>query len=356
MTDPSIFIGQVLNDYEVLDCIGQGAFSFVYEARHLPSGTLVAAKVLKPDATMEQNREFDSEGELLVRLSGARRVVNILDTQVSPLTVVLAGTGASMSVSARFHILELASGCLEQLLAHLDQLPWRERLRLYRDVVLGIHQMHCQAVVHRDLKSSNCLLFDERFNTVTAKVNDLGRARDLSRTRGAAQQAYEFGRGDLRFAPPEMLWQLGTDHPDCHRRADLYGLGSLLFELATGHGITALALFPRISTIQADVVLPPQERQKQYGGRSDEIRSWFDTACVLASSGIPPVIREPALTLIRQLCDPDPVMRLPKTGPGRRAPATSDLNWLLRRVDILSKALSNAEAQSRRLARKKGIK
>ncbi len=353
MSDHGFFLGQTLNDVEILAFKGEGAFSFVYEACHIPSDIHVAVKVLKPNANFEQIREFDNEGQLLVKLSGANHVVNILDSQTADLQVVLAGIGTPMTVTARFHVLELATNCLNQLVAHLDIIPWLERLRLYRNVVLGVHQMHVASIVHRDLKTSNCLLFEKRMRQVVAKVNDLGRSRDLAQTAGAQPHHYQFGRGDPDFAPPEMLWQLGIDEPNSHRQADLYGLGSVLYELTTGQGITAVALFPRVPTIQADLVLPERERRHQYRGRLDEIRSWFESAHTLAIPAIPLPIRNQTLGLLRQLCDPDPMMRLPHVASWKKVLRVTDLNWLLNRVDILIKTLSNAEDQAERLARKK---
>jgi len=351
VTDP--FVGQTLNGYEITRYKGQGAFSLVYEANHVASGTPVAIKLLKPGAVPEQIREFDNEGDLLVALSGAANVVNILDTQTCPLTVTLTGSTIPMTIVARFHVLELADGCLDELVARIDQIPWNERLSLYRDVVLGVHQMHCGSVVHRDVKSSNCLLFEKPMQTLMAKVNDLGRARDLRRSAIASAIHYRTGRGDPNFMPPELLWQLGRDDAVTHRSADLYGLGSLMYELVTGQGLTSVAIFPRAHVLHADLALPDARRSLQYRARHDELRSWIESALAIAEPGIPKAITWPTVDLIRQLCNPDPLLRFPKVIGGKRRPLPADLNWLLRRTDILIKTLSNAEAQRIREGRKK---
>jgi hypothetical protein len=189
-------------------------------------------------------------------------------------------------------------------------------------------------------------------NSVVAKVSDLGRARDLTENGVASLLHYRVGRGDPNFRPPEMLWQIGEDDPHSHRRADVYGLGSLLFELITGQGITSLALAPRFSLIQSDLLLPVDQRKSRYRSRLNEIRSWYEIAYVSASPEIPKSIRFETLELLRQVCDPDPGARYPKSGFGqRRLPA--DMNWLLRRVDILIKRMEVAEAQSRKLSLRK---
>lgn len=209
MIDPAFFLGRVLNDYDVLSFRGQGAFSLVYEARHLPTSSIVALKILKPTANLDQIREFENEGHLLLNLSGATRVVNILDTGTAFLPVTAAPGAGTTPIPVRYHALELAAGCLDEVVANLATIPWVERLALYRDVVLGAHQMHLHVVMHRDLKSSNCLLFEAGAKVLQAKVTDLGRGRDLSQPALAAAVLYRVGRGDPNFWPPEMFWSLG---------------------------------------------------------------------------------------------------------------------------------------------------
>jgi serine/threonine protein kinase len=334
-----MFLGQTLNDYQFVRFLGEGAFSLVFAATHLPSGTEVAIKVLNLRATPDQLHEFQNEERLLVKMSGAEHVVDIYDSQVAQMDVVLQASGLPTSIDVHFHVLELADGSVDHLVAQLGNVPWGERLALYRDLVLGVHQMHSNAIVHRDLKSANCLLIAKRMNVILAKVSDLGRARDLTEDGVASILHYRVGRGDRSYAPPEMIWCLGKDDPLSHRLADLYGLGSLLFEFTTGQGITSLALAPQYSLIQFDLRLPEDQRKRQFGARQNEVRAWFETAYVSAGPEIPKEIRFETLTLLRQLCDPDPMSRLPKIAPGQRLRLPTDLNWLLRRIDILIKRL-----------------
>lgn len=339
MSDEMMFLGQTLNDYRFVRYLGEGAFSLVFAATHIPSGTDVAIKVLNLRATPDQLHEFQNEERLLFKLSGAEHVVDIFDSQVAQMDVVLQASGLPTSIDVHFHVLELADGSVDHLVARLGNVPWSERLALYRDLALGVHQMHSNSIVHRDLKSANCLLIAKRMNVILAKVSDLGRSRDLTEDGVASILHYRVGRGDRSYAPAEMIWCLGKDDPLSHRLGDLYGLGSLLYEFTTGQGITALALAPQYSSIQSDLSLPEDQRRQRYAARQNEIRAWFETAYASASPQIPMAIRHETLTLLRQLCDPDPMSRLPKIAPGQRLRLPTDLNWLLRRVDILIKRL-----------------
>ena len=160
-------------------------------------------KVLKPDAAVhpESAVEFDHEGELLEALRKSRNVVELLDSDSSSITVTVNETPLPMLVS--FHVMELADAALSELLLLRHEVDWTVKLRLFRDVVAGIHQMHVKGIVHRDLKASNVLLFDTKKRRPTAKVSDLGRSRDLSRPPRFGQHAYAAGRGDRSDAPSE---------------------------------------------------------------------------------------------------------------------------------------------------------
>ena len=118
---------------------------------------LVAVKVLKPDAAVHPASavEFDHEGELLEALGRSRNVVGLLDSDSSTIDVSVDGTPLPLPI--RFHVMELADGALSELLPVRHELDWADKLRFFRDVVAGVHQMHVKKMVHRDLKASNVL-------------------------------------------------------------------------------------------------------------------------------------------------------------------------------------------------------
>jgi serine/threonine protein kinase len=274
MFDPGILVNQDLDGYLVVAPIGSGAFSYVYEAIHVATGTRVALKVLKFGAGLEQRREFSNEAQLLVALSSSSRVIDIVNSLTVNWSVPIAG-GGTAPFAVDFHVLEMAEGNLSDLVVSGAGWPWNERLDLYRDVVLGLHQMHRADMAHRDLKAANCLLVQQSRSRLCAKVSDLGRSRNLRDPAGAPIAAYDWARGDPQFAPPEVLWKLGSDSRDCHLRADLYGLGSLLFEIAVGQGISLFALYPQGAQILADHALNKLDRLTRYRSRLSEIRTWY---------------------------------------------------------------------------------
>ena len=348
--DPLGLAGSDLAGYRVGGFLGDGAFAFVYAATS-PSGEERALKILNPRAGAQQILEFENEGTLLLQLAHCSGVVEIFESLDVPATVAQAG-GGTFSIRLRFHVLRRAAGSMDELAASAQRLDWPSRLSLFRNVTLGVHQAHLSDVVHRDLKCANCLLFLEG-GSLTARLADFGRSRSLSAPPAAHPMLYEWPRGDPVFAPPELLSGLGFDTPETHRCADLYGLGSLLFELTFGQGITGLALQPRMAVIDSTASLPALKRQAAYAGQVSEIRGWYEPFFAAFENTCPGSIRGAAGALLRQLCDPDPSRRLPAVAPGRRAQRANELQWLLRRVDSLRLALRNDIKQRQRLAIKK---
>lgn len=111
-------------------------------------------------------------------------------------------------------------------------------------------------------------------------------------------------------------------------------LGSLLFELVTGQCITSLALGYGPTIVQTSL------SQALAGRRIDlsSLRSSYANAYLLFEQEMATRIRPSATNLIKQLCDPVPENRLPRSRINGRRVMESDLEWLLRRADILARA------------------
>jgi serine/threonine protein kinase len=340
-------IGQTVGHYRLDRYLGGGAFSYVYEGADIRSDEAVAIKVLNPNAGPDDVAEFETEAHLLQALVRSSSVVTYVESAQESATVIFSG-GFQVPLRINMMVLELASACMDELLAHRNELLWIERLLLWRGVVLGIHQMHLKRMVHRDLKASNCLLFVEGGSKTSAKVADLGRGKQLDTRQRFEEQTYSIGRGDPRFAAPEFLWLQGKTDDASHMAADLYGLGSVLFELGTGVGLTQIAVGPGRDVMRANM-------SAHMAGEAMDLSvltSQYDPAWNLFESEVPSVIRAEARALLAQLCDPRPDYRWPQR-LGKRARRPDGLLWLLRRTDILIARLKTEHATGTRY-RKRG--
>ncbi|BBY87831.1 protein kinase domain-containing protein [Mycolicibacterium tokaiense] len=343
---PSL-LGQDVDGYLLNSCIGVGTFGLVFEVTKQSSGSRFAMKILVPNGIANAAAEFDREGTLLDKLNRCSSVVNWIESGTFQYMVV-APNGTSIPIALKYHVLSLASGALDELILDPVQraaLPWPERLAHWRGAVKGIHQMHLARVAHRDLKSGNCLLMVHKGDT-QVRIGDLGRSKDMTEPATVPAINYVFGRGDAEFAPPEHLYCQGGGTEADFRNADLYGLGSLFVELATGHPMTALA----IGSWQNARNEGEQEFRNGAPRDLSTLRPRYRLALDIMAAEVAPPIRQEAVRLVQQLCDPVPSERQPRPRRGKRYAPDNGLLWLLARADIMSRRLA---VETRRTSYKK---
>ena len=340
------YLGQTLaGRYRLVDHLADGNFSHVFKATDQRSGGLVAVKMLQPSAAVhsESPVEFEHEGALLETLKRSRNVVWLTDSGKSNITVNIGQAPLPLSVS--FHVMELADGALSELLPLRHAVDWADKLFIFRDVVSGMHQMHGKQIMHRDLKASNVLLFDTTTRRPAAKVSDLGRSRDLTQPPRFAADSYAAGRGDKSHAPPEHLWHLDRTDGAALRRADVYLLGSVLYEIATGQGITSMTLPDWSSHSRTAGSMSPQDRQAGFRAAGRHMAEMHETALDLLADETPPEIRHLVVDLVRQMCSPVPARRERRFRAERNNPAWG-LQWAIRRVDIIIRNLERKRAMN----------
>ena len=249
-------------------------------------------------------------------------------------------------IPLKYLVLELASASLASLLTDRDSVDWEDRLVVFRGALSGLHQMHRAGIAHRDMKSDNVLLFPGKKESV-AKVSDFGRSRDTRRGSLTPVERYAYGRGDPQFAPPECLWLLGTPDLVSFALADLYLIGSLFFELATGQALTAFVFGSVFRVFSAAAALPINSRESDYRAKEAETRERYEAAYSLFERELPGPIRSTGTALLRQLTDPNPALRIHRQRYGAGDPW--NLEWLFKKIDSMERALRMAELQARRL-------
>ncbi len=134
----------------------------------------------------------------------------------SPFLISLLGLSLE---SPPLLVMELApGGSLYHLLKDSSQaLPWSQRLRLLRDIALGLSVLHAHELLHRDLKSLNILLdADGR-----AKLCDFG----LSTLKSQAKETRDVGT--LLWNAPEVLQGKAATPA-----SDLYSFAIICWEVA----------------------------------------------------------------------------------------------------------------------------
>ncbi len=197
--------------------------------------------------------------------------------------------------SVPYIIFERADGDVRSQLATGDfDDSWR--LRVLHGASNGLRQLHQSGIFHQDLKPSNVMTVGRM-----SKLGDLGRASRLDR---AGAWDGPTIAGDRTYAPPELLY--GEYHLDDRVRrlaTDLYHIGSLAFFLFGGSGLTALLLADLGPTFHW------RTWPRDYRNVLPYMRGAFDRALVALEPSLPAGIRMDLSQLIRELADPDPLLR-----------------------------------------------
>ena len=242
-----VLIGRQLGTYEVLSLLGAGGMGEVYRARDTRLNRDVALKIL-PDA-------FVRDADRLARFKREAQVVAALN---HPHIVTIFSIEEHEGVP--FMTMELIEGCtLEQVIPGDGLSPARffDIAIALADALSAAHRKH---IIHRDLKPSNVMVTDDG----RVKVLDFGLARavdaaDVCLGEGVTHLGTQVGTivGTMPYMSPEQVEGKVLDD-----RTDLFSLGVVLYELATGkrpfRGDSPAAL---MSSILKDHLKPVGERR-----------------------------------------------------------------------------------------------
>jgi len=208
-------VGETLGHYRVLNRLGQGGMGEVYEAEDGKLRRRVAIKRLN-------EAPLGSTGSL----SRIRREAEALAAINHPNVVTVHAVEEENGVA--FVVMELVEG---RTLAELIPETGFEPARFF-DVALPIasalEAAHTRGVLHRDLKPSNVMVTPEG----RVKLVDFGLAKVLEESHEPPGGQWTTTVGVVGTAPYMALERLAGEPAD--RRSDLYALGVVLFEMATG--------------------------------------------------------------------------------------------------------------------------
>jgi eukaryotic-like serine/threonine-protein kinase len=207
-------IGQTITHYRILEQIGAGGMGVVYRAHDERLDRDVALKVLSPELVGDQ--------EFLARF---RREARTLSKLNHPNVATIHDFDTEHGTS--FLVMELVKGTSVLDKIRRGPLSEKELVRLALQMLDGLCAAHAEGIIHRDLKPGNLReTLDGRL-----KILDFGLARtlhsDLDVTQSLATTSNAVGT--LPYMAPEQLRGESAD-----ARTDIYSVGVVLFELATG--------------------------------------------------------------------------------------------------------------------------
>ncbi len=194
--------------WQITGALAVGGMSEVYRAEDTKLGRQVALKVLRA-GLVDGAARFDREIETLSQLQH-RNIVTLFDI----------GEHGGLP----FFVMELVEGSSLADVVARGPLPSARVRRIGSDVASALAYAHQRDIVHRDVKPANVLFGEDG----TARLADFGIAHLADRT---ALTATGSTIGTATYIAPEQLTGEGTVGP----AADVYALGLVLLESATGH-------------------------------------------------------------------------------------------------------------------------
>ncbi len=236
MTDEPV---NVLAGYVILGELGRGGMGVVYKARHTKLNRVVALKMILSGshAGADDLARFRTEGEAIARLHHPH-IVQIHDI-------------GEQNGRPFFSLEFCPGGSLEHKLNGVP-MPPLEAATLVEMLARAVHAAHQKGVIHRDLKPGNVLFGEDG----APRITDFGLARKLDE---ASQTQPGSIMGTPSYMAPE---QAGREIVEIGPLADVYALGSILYECLTGRPpFRAATVFDTVMQVVHNDPVPPSQLQ-----------------------------------------------------------------------------------------------
>ncbi|MBE6631891.1 MAG: PASTA domain-containing protein [Ruminococcaceae bacterium] len=205
------YIGQIFdNRYKIVKVIGIGGMAVVFEAFDMAMKRPVAIKMLKDEITHDAAsvKRFVNESRAVSMLSHPN-IVSIYDVSVKE--------------NLKYIVMERVEGItLKSYMQKKGILSLEETLSFSEQILRALEHAHSKGVVHRDIKPQNIMLLKNgRIKVTDFGIAKLPNAETVTMTDKAI--------GTVYYISPEQASGKQID-----ARSDLYSLGVMIYEMATG--------------------------------------------------------------------------------------------------------------------------
>ncbi|CAD6234940.1 unnamed protein product [Miscanthus lutarioriparius] len=196
-----------IEDYHVIDLVGEGSFGKVYKGRRKYTRQTVAMKfILKHGKTDKDIHNLRQEIEILRKLKH-ENIIEMIDAFETPQEFCV--------------VTEFAQGELFEVLEDDKCLPEEQVQAIAKQLVKALYYLHSNRIIHRDMKPQNILIGKGSI----VKLCDFGFARAMSANTVVLRSI----KGTPLYMAPELVREQPYNHT-----ADLWSLGVILYELFVG--------------------------------------------------------------------------------------------------------------------------
>jgi serine/threonine-protein kinase len=203
----------VIPGYEILEVIGKGGMGTVYKGRQISLNRVVAIKVLARELASDKDfiERFDREASALAKLS-------------HPNIVPIIDKGAHEGVY--YFVMDFVQGNTLRDLLRGNRLSQEDAVKISLQVCRALAHAHVNGVVHRDMKPENVLLDREQ----NVRIADFGLADIIGHQTWGTLTGSGMAMGTAHYMAPEQR----RDAKRVDRRADIYSMGIMIYEMLTG--------------------------------------------------------------------------------------------------------------------------
>lgn len=197
--------------YKRLETVGKGAYGSVSKGIHIPTGNVVALKIINLDTADDDVGDIQREVALLTQLRDAPNITQYygcyMDGPRVWIVMELAQGGSVLSLMKASK-----DNCLEEKFVSV----------IIREVLIGLSYLHKVPVIHRDMKAANILV------TAAGKVMicDFG----VSALLATASSKRNTLTGTPYWMAPEVVQAV----PAYDTKADIWSLGIMIYEMVKG--------------------------------------------------------------------------------------------------------------------------